>query len=59
MACVVVNDINGNPTGHNVLVVGYHPDGRLIVMEPETGRLKEFCEDWLSDIYNIPITGIN
>jgi len=30
---------------HNVVVVGYHPDGTLIYMDPELGYLCEASED--------------
>ena len=54
--CVVMTDI---PTSQNynhcIVVVGYHPNGRLIYMDPEVGALKECAPSFPSGSFNVSI----
>lgn len=54
---VVMADIESNISGsaHNVAVVGYHPDGSLIYMDPEKGSLQQASASDVGLNYSIPI----
>jgi hypothetical protein len=51
----VTSDITN--TSHNVAVVGYHPNGTLIYMDPEKGCFWEAPASNLNLNYAISITG--
>jgi len=45
---------------HNIAVVGYHPDGSLIIMDPREGYLQEVSPyNNFGSYYKISITGCN
>jgi hypothetical protein len=43
-------------SGHNIAVVGYHPDGTLIYMDPEYGTFREAPASEVGQNYGISIT---
>jgi hypothetical protein len=54
---VVMADVTSTISGsaHNVVVVGYHPDGKLIYMDPEVGSLREDFAQNIGINYTISI----
>jgi hypothetical protein len=46
-------------SSHNVAVVGYHPDGSLIYMDPELGSLQQAPASNFGSLYSIRISGCN
>ena len=42
---------------HNIVIVGYYPDGTLIYMDPESTSLKEGGENIINRNYVYVITG--
>lgn len=50
------------PTGedgvvHGVAIIGYHPDGSLIYMDPQTGSRRECPANYPLPVMNLVITG--
>jgi hypothetical protein len=56
---IVMTDIRSDIPGssHNVAVIGHHPDGTLIYMDPEQGTLCEAPASDFNQNYAISITG--
>lgn len=54
---IVMTDIPTNDPNiyHNVAVVGYHPDGTLIYMDPEEGYLRQAPENQFGVSYKYSI----
>ena len=44
-------------SGHNIFIIGYQPNGKLIYMDPELGYLKTASEVFFLEDYLIYITG--
>ena len=54
---VMVSMYGGENIRHNIVIVGYYPDGTLIYMDPESNSLKEGGENITSGNYVYVITG--
>lgn len=54
----IMTDMKSNipDSSHNVLVIGYKTDGKLIYMNPETGYLMEAHVSYFKQHYAIPIS---
>ena len=53
---VMVSMYGGENIRHNIVIVGYYPDGTLIYMDPESNSLKEGGENITSGNYVYVIT---
>ena len=54
---VMVSMYGGENIRHNIVIVGYYPDGTLIYMDPMSTSLKEGGENITSGNYVYVITG--